>query len=882
STKPEMELLTSVVNRQLITIDEGYLHRDAWLTYEILRGKLDTVMLAVPTGERVLDVSGDVGIKGWKVEDEVGRQGLKVELIAPAEGEFTIEVHTERVAGDAVDPIAGQGDANATFGIHAIDAVRESGQVAVKVGDGLELTVTDQQGLPRIAANDVDPRLKSATATAFKFYSGQYKLGVHAQPIEPRVIVTQSTQLIFDDDELRLIAALAYQIERAGVFELKLKVPDDLTIDDVQSEQMQSESFDATSRVLTVKLQKSTQGNVGLSIRAHRSLAAGQENAEQDLPVLEPLEPTRETGTVAVYAPPGVEIVANEAALQSVQPSPLVDVQPRGEARLQAAWSYSRRPVRIAVSTSRKPTRLSATIATAVDLQPETIEAVTTLNYLVEFAGVDTFRFLVPEAVSGNVQIEAVNTDRGGVEIKQKTAGPAENGWVPWTVVMQRKVVGSQGLRVTYRITREGNADATAESDAAAADRQSTIQLIRPQGKPETANGSAAVPLTQLKGEVRISKERSLSVQSDAAGGDIEAIDLRELTLLPTEGAAAYRYFRQPDDAAIELQLTQTKHEIREVTPTVVERGLVEIATAWDARTTYRAQFQIKTTERQRLRIDLPKELEVLGIFVDGAEEKLNPLTEGVSPRDDVEAFTVNISRRQQSDQAFILTLQFNWNVNPPPFEAPFVRGEIHFPLPRIGGTETPAPVQQLQTVVYVPDGFWLVGRPDRFDVLGERNWWDGLTGRPQPIAGETNNGFSSPVAAPLDFPTQGLTATRYQNLGGAPEIDVVWWDITNMSIVLSIALAIVAFLLLNTHWENKLGVLLLIAFVALLFGTKDRDALSHGLAAARYGLLFLVLLWLLHAAFGRRSRSAASAPTAPPSGPVSYTPTAPPPTEAT
>ncbi|MCA9056422.1 MAG: hypothetical protein KDA75_21485, partial [Planctomycetaceae bacterium] len=406
------------------------------------------------------------------------------------------------------------------------------------------------------------------------------------------------------------------------------------------------------------------------------------------------------------------------------------------------------------------------------------------------------------------------------------------------------------------------------------AEKQTAIQLLRPQGKPETPDGSAAVALTQLNGEVRVAKERSLSVTSEATGGDIEPIDVRELTLLPSDGALAYRYYRQPDDAAVEVTLTQTRHEIQEVTPTVVERGLVEIATARHTAATFRCRYLVKTTERQRLRIDLPKELELLGVFIDGAEEKLNPLADAAD-QEDVAAYTMNISRRKRSDEAFVLTLQFNWNVNPAPFESPFGRGEITFPLPRLGGTESPAPVQQLQTVVYVPHQFWLVGAPDRFTILGEREWWDGLRGDPTPYHVSPQSDFGDASLTPLDFPTEGLVPTLYQNLGGAREINVVWWDIVKMTILLSVALAVVAFILLKTSWENRLGILLIVAFIALLFGTKDRDALAHGLAAARLGLLFLIGLWVLHGLLSRRNRpqhsttgqpvTASSAPTTSP-----------------
>jgi hypothetical protein len=891
SLQPEMDLLVSVNNRQLVTIDGGLVHHDAWLTYDVLRGGLSQLEFAVPLSHRVLDVTADARVKSWQAREEANRQVVTVELVSAVDKQVTVEVHTESAQADMTAGLVGIGEDGTVSGVHAIGAVRESGQVAVRVGEDLELNVTSQQGLTRIAAELVDPNLQPGAATAFRFYAPEFNLGVAVQPIVPRVLVTQQTDLVFDEDELRLQAMLTYQVERAGVFALRLEVPEGIIIDDVQSPLMQDETFDAASRVLTVRLQQKSQGGIQLQVNGHRELVAGAAEASQDLPVLLPLDVARETGTVFVYAPPGVDVITNEADLQSVQPAVAPQGAAQGEALLSSAWSYTRRPLRIPVTTKQKPTRLSAAVATLIDVQPETTEVTTQIDYRVEFAGVDTFQILVPEALSDSVQIEAESTGPESAEIKQKTPGTAANGWVPWTIVLQRDVVGTQRINVTYRLTREGAAVneaapvAAAEDDAAASDDADAtpaanavaIQLLRVLGRPVVAD-KPEVALTSLEGEVRVELERSLSVSAEATGGDVEPIDIRELTLVPQAGALAFRYYSQPEDAAIVVSLTRERHEIQEVVPTLVERGLVEIAVGRDANATFRCQYRVKSVDRQRLRIDLPKDLQLLGVFVDGSEESLNPIADATAA-EGVTAYEVNISRRGRSDESFILTVQFNWIVNPPPFESMFGRGTILFPLPRIGGTSASAPLQELEVVIYVPEGFWLARTPERFTIRGERDWSEVIWGRPEVRSSEKIEPLSADRLVPLDFPTKGLTPTHYLNLGGSPEIEVIWWDVVKMSIVFSVALALMAFILLRTSWENKLGSLLVIALIAVLFGVKDRDALAHGLAAARYGLAFLVLLWIVHAIFSRRQNGAAAenGNTPPPATP----PASPPPVPA-
>ncbi|MEZ6067250.1 MAG: hypothetical protein R3B90_16455 [Planctomycetaceae bacterium] len=141
---------------------------------------------------------------------------------------------------------------------------------------------------------------------------------------------------------------------------------------------------------------------------------------------------------------------------------------------------------------------------------------------------------------------------------------------------------------------------------------------------------------------------------------------------------------------------------------------------------------------------------------------------------------------------------------------------------------------------------------PDNFAMPGDRDWWDVLFGQPHARQGEPSIRFDDAPVTPLDFPTEGLISTRFHSIGGAAELEVIWWSILKMTLVFSIALGLIAFILLKTSWENKLGVLLMIAFIATLFGVADSSALAHGLAAARFGFAFLLLLWVLHAILGR------------------------------
>ena len=121
SLKPQMDLLTSVTNHLQVTVDQGLVHADAMLQFEILRGELTELELAVPNGHRILDVTAaEAKVKGWKVTEEDNRQLVKVELLAAASKRVVIEAHTEFPAGDEAFRVAGVDEDGTVHGIHAL------------------------------------------------------------------------------------------------------------------------------------------------------------------------------------------------------------------------------------------------------------------------------------------------------------------------------------------------------------------------------------------------------------------------------------------------------------------------------------------------------------------------------------------------------------------------------------------------------------------------------------------------------------------------------------------------------------------------------------------------------------------------------------------
>lgn len=862
TSKPEMDLLASVTNYTKVSLEDGLIHTDALLSYEVLRGEVSQLRVSVPKDHRILDVSAESRLKGWTAKEEDGQQIVTIDLLGGQTGKINVEIHTERKLPDEAFDIAGSIE-DQSVGIHALDVVRESGQIGIFHSKDLALTIEQQQGVVRIDGDELFSKLRGTGVTSFKYYSPKFALKVSVKPVQSRVLVDQAAQLVFLDDELRLNSVLNYTIERAGLFQLQVKVPEGLVIDNVECPGLKE--FNVNANQLTVSLNDKTVGQVPVSIRAHLNYSAGQDQAELVLPVLEPVDVERDTGTLQVFARESIEVITNEQGLVSAQPLPVVPGTTVGDALATSSWSYTRRPVTIPVKTVRKPTRIQSTVATTVRLQPELTDVKTRLDFQVQYAGIDTFRFLVPEAVSDRIQIESESTKDSSPGIKQKSAAPAKDGWVEWTVVMQREVLGTQRFAISY--------DQKPEQLAGAKDRKIVVQAIRPLGY---VKGEIKTPLSQVSGELTITKDDSLAVSAQASGGDVEPIDVRELTLLPHNGTQAFRYFTQPDDKAIQLELTQTKYEIKEVVASVVSKEIVEVVVGESSEATYLTRFRLKTSERQRLLAHLPKGLKVLGVTVAGREVSLEraDIASDQQLGNLWETYWINVARDTGSDQEFVISLHFQWTVNPTLGDSSYGRGSLDLPMPVLGQKDT-VPVQQLKTIVYVPEKFSLVGDPEGFVSASPiRPWRAFWRGHRQPASIDPS--WFGDTGSSERLPTQGRVAYEFSNLGGAQQITMTWWNRISMAFLFSLAAGGIALLLMKTTVDNKLSVLAMAIFVAVLYGLKDSQTLAHVLLAARYGLFFLLGLWTIKSLFGRRALAASAIAAAPLMGAATVTPTAP------
>ena len=295
---------------------------------------------------------------------------------------------------------------------------------------------------------------------------------------------------------------------------------------------------------------KKTLGDLTITVTASR--LRDKSGGDLTLPLIEPLNVTREEGLVAVVATESLEVKTDAGRLQAARSATPADLAaqrfepqaPPGSS-LAAAFSFVTRPVRIVQTIAERPRRTVVVVSTAANVKEDVVQVATTLRYQVQFAGADAFRIAVPAAVSDRLRI-----DGEGIKERRKSPQASADGAVEWTIMLHSEAIGSRVFTATY------------DQKLSTGDKGARIKIqpIKP------------MYVDRETGEIAVFKDRELSLNAESKG--LEEIDPRELSqpIGATQPHLTYRYYQHP----AELSLNVTKHELQDVVKTVVRHAYVE------------------------------------------------------------------------------------------------------------------------------------------------------------------------------------------------------------------------------------------------------------------------------------------------------------------
>ncbi len=866
SDRPDMDLLSTVTNTIEVSVRDGLVHTHSQLAYRILRGELTSLRIAVPLDQRILDVTSSTRLRGWQAIREEQRQIIEVELLGSVTDALTLDIHAEQALPGESLRLGGLTEEGRAWGIHALDVTREQGTLKLTHGEELTLVVSEQSGLMRTESQD--------RQLEFRYFSPGFVFAVRAEPVLPTLDVSHDALLVFREQRLETESRFNYTVRRAGVFHLDFDLPEGWSLSGVECPHMAEYQHDTAQRRLSLVLTERTQGAIPVVVRGFLATPrqeGGEETVSlENLPLLKPLQVRQEEGRIGVYSIDAIELLTEEDKILSALSIPTNQLQARfADAAPRAAWKFQSRPVVIPIRTLRRPTRMTAQTTTLVRAEPSGVRVESVVYYAIEYAGVDQFRIAVPHDISDRLQIEVVGPEDTPILLKspERPEAEAPTGEVPaqepgiaaappaegqpqmtiWRIQTQRPVTGRQRFRLTYDLPLgTANSNPPDAARPSAGTFEGRIPLVRPLGLAVASRPGPG--LTRSSGEVAVLVDTALSASLQALGSGLEPIDVRELTLLPPRGQQAYRYPQHTDEQPLQVELKVSRFDVESVVSTVVSRMLTEYVMGISSDLAVRSRLRIKSSQRQRLMLRLPAAAQPMLVMVNN---EVRQLQRGESPAgndSEERTYFVNVSRPGDSDEEFYLTVQYLLSQQPLTRNLP--RGGLNLALPALFSPEAvPAVVQESRCVVWLPEKYIPVTVKDPFRSPASRQRVP-LFGSLQPDTGrihEAQGWIGGGSSLALDFPTEG-EAYLFEAFGTSPRLELTYWNRNLVLLSFTLALLVIAFVLLKTGWENKTLVVIVVLTVLAIAIQFEPLLVKQGIHASRFGLLALLLIWLTHA----------------------------------
>ncbi len=639
-------------NTTLVALGGGVHNTRVTIDYQVSQGELRQLRLSIPEGQRVLRVEGE-SLRTWEVRENV----LQVDLLKGVSPTYRLAVETERLLGTPPTRV--------TLDIpHALDVKRETGVIAFRAGEELAVAVTQLRDLQRIDAEEFArnlPELKENITSAFRFLKPGFLLAVATEIVQPEIEAVVLQKVKVETEAEHLSAQVNYAIKKAGVFSLRIAVPDGFRIETVGGVNLSQwlERKTPAERVLEIELKERTMGAYRLNLGLTRSYK--EPPSRLKIAAVHPLNTSKLSGFVAVVTEPGLavktgvldnltEIPFSSATLPRdeentsyAQSSALAYKFMTSNPNSGAAWSLD-------VNVESVEPWVRAEVLHTITVSETLVTGKTQVKFEVANAPLREFRVSVPAAFK--------NVELTGAQIRRRDQTNEQ-----WRVELQGKVRGDYILTITWEMPKS------------AASELVTLEGIR------------ALGVERETGWMTLIARPPLQVSEQSPTELLSRIDVRELPAWagrPDPATVlAYRYSRP----GYQLQFRAKRFADAEVLQALIDSARLTTVIADDGQVMTEISLSVRNNGRQHLELNLPAGSTIWSTFVAG---------DPVRPNKRDGKFLLPLSREAASDAPIQIDLAY---VGDQPF--PKHSGEFELASPTFD-----VPMKNARWDLYLPPDY--------------------------------------------------------------------------------------------------------------------------------------------------------------------------------
>ena len=826
SWKPKTEAAAGlepvVICEQLqhIDITEALINYKVSLDYTIRRGGVDSFTVKLPGGFRVTDVSG-TNIAKWDIRtaDAAAPQAaqmLDVKLFSSAKDKYTLTISMEQFLQ--------QDQVRFTLApVLTEQTLRQSGLIAVTCSTRRLYNLRNITNLARVDTGRLPAYLQNQPGlTAYRFIASDYGAILEIEKASPRITVDQNWVMGVQTDRLELHGALNYKVERSGIFEVRMNLPEPWKIQSVGPENIVDDhqlKGQGADRMLHILLRKENTGQFALSVTAFVVRQAPDANVDFVLPLADVNDLQLYQGKLTLMLPE--QFSAEIQQLRQFQAIPLDQGRPSTSIpKLSPVMAFEFRaldrakPAGATFKIAVKPPQVSAVVYRLVNIQPGSIDQEAVIRYKVRYAPVDTFYIkaaqpladealqIIGENIKEKPRIERLPTDQQTGADKPEPNDPNQSKWVYYKIVLQSGITANYQLIVrTRRIFQTGQLG-----------QQAAVEVlpILAAGKLLDQVGYIAIAKADMLaiGEPKL---KNLISADPASAEDLPYPRHRRMATL------AFKYNTPP----FELSFPVVTQKEAAVFTTIVTASIIEQVLGRDGTLNTHSSYLLQTAKGERIPITLPPGAQLTAVLLNGEEV---PIEMSVSPDQRIVRLTPSAGQVSR----FVLEVSY---------------GLQKASASNLGMVALPAeiPVQQTLWRLWIPSDYYLLAYNRVFARLDSRRCYEML---------ET---LQANQRAKLAFklPSQGSDFSFISQ--GAPEkLSVMVASKETFCVITWLLIIAAGVLMLKLNGFQRILILLAVALLGGLIHLYIPLMMGRFVRAGVYAAILVLLLWVGQWAFLR------------------------------
>lgn len=376
---------------QTVKVAPGAVQTSLTIEWRILRAGVDKFVLSVPQPHQVLGISGD-NIREWTPgAAKDGAQEVTVQLHAPARDSAKLMVELEA-------PLSELPASLKVPQVTLRDVLRQRGTVTVSAAAELDVALQEPAGLTRQAIETPADAVAGAAPVIghFRYLQTPWSITLAAKRAEPVVEAASAVRVAVDPDAVSFLTRFDVEVKRAGIFELRVRVPSGWTAVEAAGEMVESSRTltEKGADFLDVRFKARTLGKLSLTVSGHRLRQSPTEDVT--LPVFAVPAAVRNESITGVFLHESLDANSKDAgSLKPDDAQKIADQLPLPPGRKTAAvptlaFRHREAEAKPAVlSLTQKPPQVTGDVLTLVQLREQTVRYQWWINYQVIYAPVE-------------------------------------------------------------------------------------------------------------------------------------------------------------------------------------------------------------------------------------------------------------------------------------------------------------------------------------------------------------------------------------------------------------------------------------------------------------------------------------------------------------